>query len=801
MKRLKYILPLLIFFLVFAFQVFANAPVITDAVAVRIEQPVGFRVNAVIDADTASNVNTTEYGFIVSRKSFLESAGLTANDFTLDADIQYIKGIARGIDGTEAVDRFFDKNDTQVLFAANIYGIEPSSYFERMVIRPYAVFNDGTKYGSPVEMSLYEAALKTICGKGVFDKLSPQQKAFVQDIVNAVDNEPYSFSRSDLEIVLSTSVVQNIDSTYSISYDLFNPFTGKIQKEVSGRIKSENYDEISSLLLEAGKVVPAYNGRVQDNAEGYIAGDFTVAQPMWVSHCNYGENVITFADYDGTLKCKACVSEHIKNSQKTSLAITDTTPVYIFDGSFTADGFTKASVADIEKVNKELLCYNQVDDTDVYSEYIKTIFSADENGNCEYLLVIVNGNENSALDEKCLKHTCFDVSFYADGVLYDKTSVMYGNYPALPENPEKDGYTFLGWSKTENGEVVTPEKIAVMQDVQYYAVFEKTPIYYNVIFIFDGENYNNQTVLEGNYPTLPENPEKDGYTFLGWSKTKDGEIVTLEKIAVMQDVQYYAVFEKTPIYYNVIFISDGENYNNQTVLEGNYPTLPENPEKDGYTFLGWSRTENGEIVTPEKIAVTSDTTYYAVFEEVIRYYNVTFWVDGEFYVSYEVLSGETVSAPETPEITDGAPFAGWSLDASNDIDLIIDVSEYVITGHTDFYSVVIRNPNDPVLMEMFERGYKQMSKIRLSGIQKQALNIIKQCVEYVIADANNGKLIDKNYVLAKYNHMIQEVKVLFNDTMTAEERSGFVNAITDERNVDKDVQDFLIEYFDINTNI
>ena len=94
-----------------------------------------------------------------------------------------------------------------------------------------------------------------------------------------------------------------------------------------------------------------------------------------------------------------------------------------------------------------------------------------------------------------------------------------------------------------------------------------------------------------------------------------------------------------------------------------------------------------------------------------------------------------------------------------------------------------------------------MSKIRLGGVQKQTLDIIKNCVGKVIDDAKSGKFIDKNYVIANYSNMIDSVKDLFNNTMTSTERSSFVNAITNERNIDKDVQDFLIDYFDINTNI
>ena len=39
----------------------------------------------------------------------------------------------------------------------------------------------------------------------------------------------------------------------------------------------------------------------------------------------------------------------------------------------------------------------------------------------------------------------FSVTFIVDGEEYDVQTVNYGEKPALPEAPEKEGYTFLGW--------------------------------------------------------------------------------------------------------------------------------------------------------------------------------------------------------------------------------------------------------------------------------------------------------------------------------------------------------------------
>ena len=56
-----------------------------------------------------------------------------------------------------------------------------------------------------------------------------------------------------------------------------------------------------------------------------------------------------------------------------------------------------------------------------------------------------------------------------------------------------------------------------------------------------------------------------------------------------------------------------------------------------------------------------------------------------------------------------------------------------------------------------------------------------------------------SYVGREYEDQVEEVKTIVNIDMDSGERSQFVNLITST--VDKDVQDFLYEYFDIDTSI
>lgn len=399
----------------------------------------------------------------------------------------------------------------------------------------------------------------------------------------------------------------------------------------------------------------------------------------------------------------------------------------------------------------------------------------------------------------------YTVTFYVDGRVY-KTSTVVENERASAPTVSVDGYNFLGWSKTEGGAKVEVGSVKITSDTNFYAILEeKEPekVYFKVIFKVDGKNYDSQSVEEGKYAEMPADPEKDDYTFSGWSKTSNGSIVNISTVKITADTTFYAVFEKNPVYYEVTFVVDGDEYDVQEVLEGEYPQVPDDPDVEGCVFVGWSTSEGGTTVYPENSPVKADTTYYAVFEEEeeeIIYYNVMFWFDGEVIKKYEVASGDTVDAPKTPELEEGVSFLGWALEESTEAEDVIEVSDIVIENHTDFYAVLVKNPNSLEFMEKLTRGHAQLKAIkRTTGLTKEVIKTVTDCISYVLEDANNGQFIDADYVGREYKTLVDKAKRIVNEDMSSSERSQFVNLIT--KSVDKDVQDFLYEYFDIDTTV
>ncbi len=134
-----------------------------------------------------------------------------------------------------------------------------------------------------------------------------------------------------------------------------------------------------------------------------------------------------------------------------------------------------------------------------------------------------------------------------------------------------------------------------------------------------------QTVEKGTKITLPsgDGMKKDGYKFLGWSLTENGEIIT-EYTATESEVKFFAVWVKV---FTVKFDTDGGTgaFASQTIEKGKTATKPEtklekknntetNPEKKDYIFLGWY---NGEAEYDFNTTVDADITLKAAWLEII----------------------------------------------------------------------------------------------------------------------------------------------------------------------------------------
>ena len=119
-------------------------------------------------------------------------------------------------------------------------------------------------------------------------------------------------------------------------------------------------------------------------------------------------------------------------------------------------------------------------------------------------------------------------------------------------------------------------------------------------------------------PVTPAAPE--GQSFDKWVDA-DGNAVTFPVEIGTEDIVINATFKNNA--YPVAFVVNGENYAAGDKEFGSAIVAPEDPTVAGYSFLGWSLTEKGEVIDPETMTVPVDgITFYAVFEAQTVNYTV-----------------------------------------------------------------------------------------------------------------------------------------------------------------------------------
>ena len=250
----------------------------------------------------------------------------------------------------------------------------------------------------------------------------------------------------------------------------------------------------------------------------------------------------------------------------------------------------------------------------------------------------------------------------------------------------KEGYDFEEWTRNSDG---TGISVKVGENFSYdliknepadrdglwrfYPNYKKiiTIIYYN-----DTEaNIHEEEVLEGNQITLINNPDsKEGYTFEGWSTTKEGIKIYSEgeKIEVSENFKFFPIWEANK--YNIIFNGNGNTSGSMENQEFTYDvaqSLSTNKfEKEGYKFVGWNTQAdgNGNKYNDEEnvINLTSQSNGEVILYAIWERETITINFDGNgnnnTSVSMEpqvVNTYERTILNNNEYVKEGYDFAGW----------------------------------------------------------------------------------------------------------------------------------------------
>ncbi len=269
----------------------------------------------------------------------------------------------------------------------------------------------------------------------------------------------------------------------------------------------------------------------------------------------------------------------------------------------------------------------------------------------------------------------FTVNYISDDIIIDSESYYYGALIESLPVPTKNGYTFIAWYKDfEDEELVNGELWLEMEDICVYAKWKANN--YNIIF--DGINcgeLENQVVTYGQPVGPLPVPEREGYTFVGWT-TQSGETFTSETVYNFDfDVTLTANWKADE--FKITFDGNGglPTEEEQTVHYEEIVTLPD-CARTGYTFTQWNTAKDGSGQTfssPFIYNVTQDTTLYAQWN--VNVYTITYILNG---------GTQAINNPSNYTIEDfvnlvsptkkGNTFVEWQLDG-NAIN-VINVGSY-----------------------------------------------------------------------------------------------------------------------------
>lgn len=191
---------------------------------------------------------------------------------------------------------------------------------------------------------------------------------------------------------------------------------------------------------------------------------------------------------------------------------------------------------------------------------------------------------------------------------------------------------------------------------------------YTVTFDANGGyvDKTSKTVTSGSIVGSMPTPTREGYTFLGWSTSKNTSGLLLrtgDEMVVEKDTTLYAEWKEISKTYTVNFNGNGgivsTNYKQVTVGKP-YGTLP-TPVRNGYTFDGWyTALHGGSQITSSSIA-TENQMLYAHWQEIKQTHTVYFNPSGGYIEDIwekTVTDGENYGQLPVPYYK-GYSFAGW----------------------------------------------------------------------------------------------------------------------------------------------
>lgn len=184
---------------------------------------------------------------------------------------------------------------------------------------------------------------------------------------------------------------------------------------------------------------------------------------------------------------------------------------------------------------------------------------------------------------------------------------------------------------------------------------------YNIKINGSGGTYKSFELVVNNGKTTLPTPTKNGYSFKGYSNSKDGNVlysINIDNIEKINDKEIFAKYETLnySLNYNLNNGSISGQKNSYTVEESF--TLP-TPTRNGYTFTGWTGTGLSGLTKSVTIpkGSTGNRSYTANW--TANSYSISYNLNGgsaSLKTSYNVEESFTLPIPTRA----GYNFTGWT---------------------------------------------------------------------------------------------------------------------------------------------
>ena len=294
-----------------------------------------------------------------------------------------------------------------------------------------------------------------------------------------------------------------------------------------------------------------------------------------------------------------------------------------------------------------------------------------------------------------------DTTLYAVWVKGDKTyNVIYSanggtgapaadfaatdTYTISFQIPRREGFGFDGWStdpKATSGQYVGGDTISLDSNIELYAIWVSST--HTVAITVEPETAG--TVVgtgakaTGSHVVIAATPI-DGYIFSGWKVVsggaKIGSTVSSTTTFTMpnDDVILQAKFSEIKM--TLKYDANGGSRAPASVTAKSNSTIQlsiDKPVRTGHTFLGWSLRKDETVATYEPggdYILKENVTLYAVWEENVDFYTLSYEIDGEEQTTGEFApriktKGETIQIPYTKPTKEGFTFLGWGLERTS----------------------------------------------------------------------------------------------------------------------------------------